>query len=423
RASLTGEVVPRPVARWAGRPAVGSVGRWVWSAITAHPVGIVAALVCAWGGLPMAVLLGAVGAVTGGILGAFSATPLGEGVKDRVWFAFDLVIPLPVPIDQLIPDIAWQVGMMLGMLIGAAYGGLTLAWLGLSGPYQLLYESDPTWPVSMMLGNVAAALTLGVAFTLVMVAAERWRMTRFGGARVPSAREADMLAPAVADAARLLGVASVPHLLIADEGPAEAVAHTRHLVVSRALLAECVGDPARLTARVGRELIHWREGHPVTQLWVRGVALPLTLVYEVASRLLAPSTNTRARPATLALHLLLWPFIFTVQKIMVPIQAGWWKRATMRADATAAACGWGGVLADVLAAGPVPEAPGVVTWRKAFDVTPPAEARMDALERAGVPRRDLAADLADDGPRRGRPRLPMTELPQLRRQEVPADAD
>ncbi|MEU5874681.1 M48 family metalloprotease [Glycomyces sp. NPDC047369] len=399
------------------------MGRWLWSAITAHPIGTAAALVCAWGGLPMAVLLGAVGAAAGGILGAFSATPLGEGVQDRVWLLFDLVIPLPVPVDQLIPDIAWQLGMMAGMLIGAAYGGITLAWLGLSGPWRLLYESDPTWPVSMMLGNLVAALALGVVVTLVMVAAERWRLTRLGGARIPSAREADMLAPAVADAARLLGVASVPHLLIADEGPAEAVAYTRHLVVSRALLAECVGDPARLTARVGRELVHWREGHPVTQVWVRGVALPLTLVYEVASRLLAPSTNTRARPATLLLYLLLWPFIVTVQKVMVPIQAGWWRRATMRADARAAACGWGGVLAEVLAAAPRPEAPGVVSWRTAFDVTPPAETRIDALERAGVPRRDLAADLTEDSAPNGRRRLPMTDLPQLRRQEVPADAD
>ncbi|PRY57593.1 M48 family metalloprotease [Glycomyces artemisiae] len=386
-------------------------------------MGTTAAVLCAWFGVPLAVLFGAVGVVAGAVLGFFSGTPLGGPVTDRVWMLLDLVIPLPVAVPDLIPDIAWQLGAMLGLIIGAVYAGVTLAWLGLTGSWLVLFEADPTWPFSMMLGNVAAALVLGAAVTSVMVAAERWRLTRFGGAREASAREADMLAPAVAAAARTLGVASVPHVLIADAGPAGVLAHARHLVVSRALLAECAGDPDRLTARIGRELIHWRAGHPVTKLWVQAVALPLTVVYEVAARLLAPSTNTRARPATLVLYLLLWPFVVTVRHIMVPIQAAWWRRATVEADAIAAECGWGAVLADVLAAAPAPEGAGVVTWRTAFDTTPPAETRIDALERAGVPRRDLAADLAEDQPRNGRHGLPMTELPQLRRQEVPADAD
>ncbi|WP_194201967.1 M48 family metalloprotease [Glycomyces albidus] len=378
---------------------------------------------CAWFGLPLAVLLGAVGTVAGAVLGFFSGTPLGEGVQSRLWVLFDLVLPLPVAIPDLIPDIAWQLGAMLGLIIGAVYGGASLAWLGLSGSWRALWEADPTWPLSMAAGNVAAALVLGVAFTAAMVAAERWRLTRFGGARAASGREADMIAPALAEAARRLGVASVPHVLITDGGGPAVVAHARHVVISRALLAECVGDGDRLTALLGRELVHWRAGHPVTQLWVRGVALPLTAVYEVAARLLAPSTNTRARPLTLTLYLLLWPVIFTVQRIMVPLQARWWRRATVEADAVAAACGWGPALAEALATTPAAEGPGVVTWRTAFDTTPPAEARIDALERAGVPRRDLAADLAGCRNPNRRHGVPVVELPQLRRQEVPADAD
>lgn len=398
---------------WAGRPAGwGSAGRWLWSAIIAHPAGMFAALACAWFGVPLAVLLGAAGVVGGAVLGFFSGTPLGEGVQSRVWVLFDLVLPLPIAIPDLIPDVAWQLGAMLGLIIGAVYGGVTLAWLGLSGPWRALWEADPTWPMSMALGNIAAALVLGLIYTAVMVAAERWRLTAVGRARPLSGREADMLAPAVAEAARQLDVASVPYLLITDHGGPEAVAYARHLVVSRALLAECIGDGERLTAVVGRELIHWRAGHPVTRLWVSGVALPLTVVYEVAARLLVPSTNTRARPLTLALYGLLWPVLFTVQRIMVPIQAGWWRRATMRADAEAARCGWGAVLAERLAAHPVERAPGVVTWREAFDVTPPTETRIHALEEAGVPRRDLAADLAGGGHPNRRQGVPLTQLPQ-----------
>jgi Zn-dependent protease with chaperone function len=381
----------------------------------------VAALACAWFGLPLAVLLGAVGTVAGAILGFFSGTPLGEGVQSRLWVLFDLVLPLPVAIPDLIPDIAWQLGAMLGLLIGAAYGGVSLAWLGLSGSWRALWEADPTWPLSMAAGNIAAALVLGVAYTTVMVAAERWRLTRLGGARAASDRESDMIAPALAEAARRLEVASVPHVLVTDTGGAVVVAHTRHIVVSRALLAACVGNADRLTALLGRELIHWRAGHPVTQLWVQGVALPLTAVYEVAARLLAPSTNTRARPLTLALYLLLWPVIFTVQRILVPLQAAWWRRATVEADAIAARRGWGPVLAETLAAALALAGPGVVTWRTAFDTTPPAEARIDALERAGVPRRDLAHDLAAEATQKRRHGVPLTPLPQ--RKEVPTDAD
>ncbi|WP_115509827.1 M48 family metalloprotease [Glycomyces dulcitolivorans] len=398
-----------------------SAGRWLWSAVAAHSAGTIAALACAWFGVPLAVLLGAVGTVAGAILGFFSGTPLGAGVQDRLWVLFDLVLPLPVSVPDLIPDIAWQLGAMLGLLIGAVYGGVSLAWLGLTGSWRALWEGDPTWPLSMAAGNIAAALVLAAAYTAVMVAAERWRLTRFAGARAASAREADMLAPAVAEAARRLGVASVPHILVTDHGGPAVVAHARHIVVSRALLAACVGNSARLTALVGRELIHWRAGHPVTQLWVQGVALPLTIVYEVAARLLAPSTNTRARPLTLALYLLLWPVIFTVQRLLVPLQAQWWRRATVEADAVAAVCGWGPHLADALATTPAPPGPGVVTWRTAFDTTPPAEARIDALERHGVPRRDLAADLATEVDQKRRHGVPLTPLPQLKK--VPADAD
>ncbi|SDD93863.1 M48 family metalloprotease [Glycomyces harbinensis] len=392
----------------------------MWSAILAHPAGTLAALASAWFGVPLAVLLGAVGTVAGAILGFFSGTPLGEGVQSRIWVLFDLVLPLPVAVPDLIPDVAWQLGAALGLIIGAVYGGVSLAWLGLSGSWRALWESDPTWPVSMALGNVAAALALAVAYTAVMVAAERWRLTRFGGVRALSAREADVLAPAVAEAVRRLGVASVPHLLITDTGAPEAVAYARHLVVSRALLAECVGDADRLTALVGRELIHWRAGHPVTRLWVSGVALPLTVIYEVAARLLAPSTNTRARPLTFTLYALLWPVLFTVRHLLIPIQAGWWRRATLAADAEAALCGWGPALAEAIAAHPAEAHAGVRTWRRAFDVTPPAETRLDALEAAGVPRRDLATDLGVCRNPNGRHGVPLVALPQ--RKEARADA-
>lgn len=358
----------------------------------AHPAGTLAALVNAWFGVPLAVLLGAIGAVTGGIAGFFSGTPMGDDVKDRLWLLFDLVLPIPVDVPDLIPDMAWQLGAMLGLIIGAVYGAVALAWLGLSGTWRVLWEGDPMWPVSLALGNIAAALVLGLLYTVWMAAVERWRLG-LSGARDPSNREAELLRPAVAAAAALLEVNSAPVVLVTDTDAPEATAHTRHLVVSRGLLAETAADPERLTALLGREMVHWRAGHPVTRLWIRGVALPLALVYDLAAALFAPSTNTRARPLSFVFHLLLWPVTVTVQRIMVPLQSRWWQRATFEADRTAAEAGWGAAVAeDIAAKRPIPGR--VVTWRRAFDITPPAELRLQRLEDAGVPRRDLAADLA-----------------------------
>jgi Zn-dependent protease with chaperone function len=406
-ASLTGSA-PAPVApppaptpsttapdpRWAGRPAGwGSVWHWLNAGMMAHPAGTLAALFAAWFSVPLAVMLGVVGVVAGAIMGFFSGTPLGEDVRDRVWVVFDLILPIPVDIPALIPDEAWQVGAMLGLIIGAVYGGVALAWLGLSGSWRILWEGDPMWPITLAVGNVAAALILGVLYVVFMVLTERWRLGQFGGARRPSGREAAVLGPAVAEAAARLDVASVPVVLVDDREEPEVRAHARHLVVSRGFLAAHVEEPERLTALIGRELIHWRGGHPVTALWVRGVALPLAIVYDVAAALFAPTTNTRARPLMFAFQLLLWPVTVTVQRIMVPLQAGWWRRATIEADRIAADAGWGEYVAeDISTARPNPAR--VQTWRRAFDATPPVEERLQALEDAGVRRRDLAADLA-----------------------------
>lgn len=388
---------PAPVEveapQWAGRPAGwGSVWHWLHAGMIAHPAGTGAALFAAWFSVPLAVMLGVVGLVVGAIAGFFSGTPMGEDVRDRIWLVFDLVLPVPVDVPALLPDAAWQIGAMLGLLIGAVYGAVGLAWLGLSGSWRLLWEGDPMWPITLALGNIAAALVLGVLYVVFMVMTERWRLG-LSGARRPSDREAAVLGPAVAEAAARLEVRSVPVVLVTDEEAPEVRAHARHLVVSRGLLADLLSDPERLTARLGRELIHWRSGHPVTLLWVRGVALPLALVYDVAARLFAPSTDTRARPLMFVWALLLWPVIVTVQRIMVPLQAGWWKRATFKADRIAADAGWGEAVAeDIATARPRPGR--VQTWRRTFDTTPPAEERLQRLEDAGVSRRDLAADLA-----------------------------
>jgi Zn-dependent protease with chaperone function len=339
------------------------------------------------------VMLGVIGLVTGAIAGFFSGTPMGDDVKDRLWIVFDLVLPLPVDVPDLIPDMAWQLGAMLGLIIGAVYGAAALAWLGLSGTWRLLWEGDPMWPVSMALGNLAAALVLGFLYMVFMTITERWRLGLMG-AREPSGREAAVLLPLVAEAARRLEVAAVPIVLVTDDDHAEVRAHARHLVVSRGLLAETVGDPDTLLALLGREMVHWRHGHPLTRAWVRGVALPLALVYDLASWLFAPTTNTRARPLLFVFHILLWPVTVTVQYIMVPLQAKWWRRVTLEADATAARCGWGPAVAEHIAV-PPPRRRGVVaTWTRVFDTPPPTEARLQQLEDLGVSRRDLAADLA-----------------------------
>lgn len=365
----------------------------------ANPRGTFAGILCAWFGVPLWVLLGAIGGVTGAIAGFFSGTALGPGAVDRLEVFFSWIFPLPVEVADLIPDFAWQIGGMIGLVVGATYGAASLAWLAATSPWTLLYQGDPMWPISVALGQFGSALVLATVYTVLMVGAERARLCAGGAAREPSRRELEALAPILAECSQLLGMGSAtPVLLISDSPDSYVQAGARHLVVSRGLLAEARGNAPRLTAVLGREMVHWREGRGIADLWSRGVALPLYLVYELAARLVAPSKNTRARPLMLIFRVLLWPVIVTVRWILIPLQRRFWRKAEFAADEVAAQVGWAEGLRDAITAADArPLEAGAITWERALSAQQaPTELRLAQLESVAGSHRDLWEDLANE---------------------------
>ena len=334
----------------------------------------------------MIALLGAIGGITGGIAGFLSGSILGEAVVDRLTVFYQWVLPLPIDVVDLIPDTAWQVGGPLGAIIGAVYGAVTLAWLGAAYPWELLYAGDPLWPITVALGHVVSAVVIGAAYTVVMIGAERARLLA-SGARVPSRREVAALQPIIADCAARLGMGSAaPILLMVDDlEVARATAAARHLVVSTRLLRECRDDDGRLSAVVTRALVHWRDGHTVAAIWTKGIALPLFILYEVAARLTAATTNTRARPMTFVVRVLLWPFVITTRYVVAPAQRRYWHRCEYAVDAITARAGFaGGLRAAIEAESTAAPEPGGDHWDRAVTAMPPAELRLQAIEAQGA---------------------------------------
>ena len=354
--------------------------------LAANPAGQAAGIVAAWFGVPLVVLLGAIGGVTGGIAGFLSGSILGDAGMDRMTVFYQWILPLPIDVSDLAPELAWQIGGPIGAIIGAVHGAVTLAWLGGMYPWELLYAGDPMWPIWMVLGQVAAALVVGVVYTGAGMAWEQQRLTR-RGARRPSRREAALLEPIIyADAAMMGTPLTRPVILIADDDQAiRPLAGVRHIVIPTGLIRLGEADPDQAHALITHALADWHHGTPITALWNRGVAFPLVIMYDVAARLTARSTDTRVRPLSIVMRVLLWPFAFTVQRLVAPLQGRYWRAMTYQADALTARLGYTTALRQVIehrdTAGGIA---GVTTaWDRAVQAAPPIEHRLERLETPG----------------------------------------
>jgi Zn-dependent protease with chaperone function len=116
-------------------------------------------------------------------------------------------------------------------------------------------------------------------------------------------------------------------------------------------------------------------------VWSRGVALPLYLLFELATRLLR---STKSRPLQFTIRILLWPVLVTVHYGVIPIQAAVWRRAEYRADAIAAQAGYGPGLRTALTYVRRSFDGSRSGWDAAICAThPPNELRLEALEQAG----------------------------------------
>ncbi|SCL21203.1 M48 family metalloprotease [Micromonospora aurantiaca (nom. illeg.)] len=371
------------------RPRGPGWATWARSTLGRNLTGTGAGLIAAWFNVPFVVLLAAIGAVFGGLAGVVSGTIAGQGVLSRLDALLTWVFPLPIKAEQLLPTAAAQVGGIVGGILGAVHGAGRLAWMAAVWPWEALAEGDPTWPWAVALGQVVTALVVGALYLVWTVTTESTRL-RIAGARRLSRREAAWLGPIVADVAARLGLRAVPRLLVDDRREPNASAYVRHVVINYGLLEQLDYDRDQVAGVLAHELAHWRAGDPVAMAWARGVALPLYLLYELADRLLRGSS----RPLHFAVRVLLWPVLVTVRYLVVPVQARLWRQAEYRADAVAAAAGYGAGLRAALGYLRHSFDGDRSGWDRAVLAThPPNELRLERLERGEQP-----APLREDHP-------------------------
>lgn len=377
----TTPVAPVDVDQAGGRPRGPGWATWARSTLGRNLTGTCAGLVAAWFNVPFVVLLAAIGAVFGGLAGVVSGTIAGQGVLSRLDALLTWVFPLPIKAEQLLPTAAAQVGGIVGGILGAVHGAGKLAWMAAVWPWEALAAGDPTWPWAVALGQVVTALVVGALYLVWTVATESVRL-RIAGARRLSRREAAWLGPIVAEVTARMGLRAVPRLLVDDRREPNASAYIRHVVINYGLLEQLDYDRDQVAGVLAHELAHWRAGDTVAMAWARGVALPLYLLYELADRLLMVSS----RPLHFVVRVLLWPVLVTVRYLVVPVQARLWRRAEYRADAVAAAAGYGAGLRAALGYLRHSFDGDRSGWDRAVLAThPPNELRLERLEHSDRP--------------------------------------
>jgi Zn-dependent protease with chaperone function len=335
-----------------------------------NPLGVAGALVATWFYLPFALLVAVIAAVVLGLIGFFGGTLVGPSQVPG------LLTDLPVlasALDTLLSRSGGVVGGLLGVLAGLVLGfvgALLLFW-------ELQFAEDPVAGLGSVLGVVLFGLLIGVIYTLYRLAFER-ALLRVGGARRMSRRERELLLPVVQECTRRLGLPNHPPVLMDDDPTPIATAHIRHLVLSRGLLATLGDDREALAGVVAHAVVHWRNADPIAAAFVRGLALPLYLIYGAASWLQRRGGHPLAH---LLVWVLFWPVLVTVRYVVIPLQAVDSRRAERRADAGAALAGAREGLRRALERlGRFFEA-GRNGWLRAVCATlPPHELRLEQLE-------------------------------------------
>jgi Zn-dependent protease with chaperone function len=319
-----------------GEPQGPGARAWLAAMFARNRRGTIAGILAAWFQVPFVVLMAGIGAVFGGLAGTVNGTVAGVGVTKRIDALLTWVFPLPVKVKDLLPTAGAQIGGIIGGILGAIYGAFKLAWMAFYWPWQTLYMADPTWPFALAIGQVLTALFVGWLYLGWRAFAEGNRLG-IAGARRMSRREAEWLMPIMYEAAERLGLRALPQVLIDDRREPNAHAGIRHIVVNQGLLEQLNYDREAIGGVIAHELVHWRDGDAIGMVWARGVALPLFLLYELATRMIQAS---RLRPVQFTIRVLLWPVLVTVRYGVIPIQASVWQAAEYRADATAAAAGY-----------------------------------------------------------------------------------
>jgi Zn-dependent protease with chaperone function len=332
--------------------------------------GVLGALIGTWFYLPFAFFAAAVAAVVFGIVGFFGGLAISR--QDIPAVIADLPLLGPA-LDSFLLRGGGVVGGVLGIALGLVLGFVgALLWF-----WDREFSEDPVAGAGWLLGVVAAGLLVGAAYTVYRVAFERV-LVRASGARRLSRREQALLLPIVLVCARRLGLPNHPPILIDDSPEPNAIAYTRHLVLSRGLLDEFGYDREVIAGVVSHALVHWRNGDAISATFVRGVALPLYLIYGFAGWVMQ---KVKHPLVVLLLWLVLWPVLLTVRFFIMPLQAADARRAEFRADQGAVLAGYRDGLRRVIARLGRSFEASPNGWSQALSTThPPSELRLERLE-------------------------------------------
>lgn len=344
-------------------PGYPNVVVWLRTGIVRDWRGMLGSLIACWCYVPVGLVFAVTSAMLSGLLHLVaSGYVLTELVPDPIRDA-----PL---VGSLIEQFVGRSGGILSSFMGFGLGFigglllvLVLPWQGADGPIDLLIGITAV---------VAAAIVIGVFYTLFRVLFEPW-LLKVSGARPMSRREADQLLPVLRECAQRLGLPSLPRLLVEDNPLTNAHAYARHIVVTTGVLSE---PPEVIAALLSHELVHWRTGDEVTSAFVRGVGLPLVLVHAVPIWLMRrfphPATN-------FMVFMFFWPVLVTMKYLVMPLHSRDVREAEYRADLGAVVAGHTEGLRALLEKQKAFES-GRSGWEATVCAShPPTELRLDRL--------------------------------------------
>lgn len=374
---------PRAFARPAAYPSYLS---WLVTAAGRNKLGLLGALITTWFGLPTGVLLGGVGLVVGGIGGFIGGTVGPLAGIDQIPLIGPIISQTPF-VGTFLTEITARGGGILGLLLGAFLGALAGFLVGLLGPWVAGFAAG--WPtgLALLLAQIPIAALCGLLYTTYSIAAERITF-RIRGMRRPSRREQTLLQPILIDCARRLGLDDLPVLLIDDTRETNMYAGARHMIITRGFMDEFNYDPEPIAGVFCHELTHWRNADCVSNYLVRGVALPLYLLYSAVSRLMWLARRTGgiwAGILTFVLILTLWPIEVCVRFVIMPSQRNGSRLMEYQADQGAVAAGMRGGLRRALARFRASFDGARNGWESSVGSThPPNELRLERIEDHGV---------------------------------------
>lgn len=353
------------------------VRSWLINSATRDWKALVVAFLVGWGFIPFAIVGAFLGAISGAIAGVTGSSALVDRLSD-------------LPVLGTAVTVFWAgVGGIAGLLVGALAGAVVGLVLGFFYPVILVgyvaTAGGDTWLQIPLLTCLLILLFLGVGlgYVLWVIGSEGGRQG-VGGARRMSHREAQVLVPIVHEMAQRLGCRSAPRILVHDDPSVNAYAGAWHVIVTQGLIRLTEEDPEALAGVLAHEVMHWRNGDAVTSMFLRGMALPVYLLYNLSHRL-GPA-------ASMFLRLTFGPFTMAMNRFFLPAQAAATRAGEYRGDQAAVLAGVSPGLRRALEAFKEIET-GRNGWELAICAShPPTELRIERL---------LAAEARyDPGPER-----------------------